>query len=139
MTLVQRLNDKQTTTASDKLRKNALTTVRHIEFCLSSCNYGSDESAHMGKNLVPLLSSYTPYLQTLRLWRDDDFPWTSIEHVAVFQQDLSELVEQLKELVLLDIYGEINREKIEPYRSMVQMRFPNSRVHIEIIRFRFWV
>ncbi|CAF3767171.1 unnamed protein product [Rotaria sp. Silwood1] len=93
----------------------------------------------MGKNLVPLLSSFTPYLQTLRLWRDDDFPWTSTEHVAVFQQDLSELVEQLKELVLLDIYGEINREKIEPYRSMVQMHFPNSRVHIEITRFRFWV
>ncbi|CAF3732143.1 unnamed protein product [Rotaria sp. Silwood1] len=161
------LQDKRCEQASDKLRKNALTTVRHIEFCLSSCNYGSDESAHMGKNLVPLLSSFTPYLQTLRLWRDDDFPWTSIrpkyetkylcqvfsrhwikslrttqsitEHVAVFQQDLSELVEQLKELVLLDIYGEINREKIEPYRSMVQMHFPNSRVHIEITRFRFWV
>ncbi|CAF3981445.1 unnamed protein product, partial [Rotaria sp. Silwood1] len=58
---------------------------------------------------------------------------------AVFQQDLSELVEQLKELVLLDIYGEINRGKIEPYRSMVQMHFPNSRAHIEITRFRFWV
>ncbi|CAF4534545.1 unnamed protein product, partial [Rotaria sp. Silwood2] len=125
--------------ASDKLRKSALITVRHIEFCLASCNYGLDESAHIGKNLIPLLTSYTPYLQSLRLWRVDDFPWTSIEHVAVFQQDLSQLVNQLKEFVFLDIYGQIHRDKIEPYRSMVQMCFPNGRVHIEMTRFHLWI
>jgi hypothetical protein len=49
------------------------------------------------------------------------------------------LVEQLKEFVLLDIYGKITREQVELYRSMVQMLFPNSRVHIEITRFRLWL
>ena len=59
--------------------------------------------------------------------------------MVVFEQDLCELVEQLKEFVYLDIYGEIDRNKIEPYRSMVQTRFPNSRVFIEISRFRLWL
>ncbi|CAF3188033.1 unnamed protein product [Rotaria socialis] len=63
--------------AFDKLRKSALTTVRHAEFRLHSCHIGSNKLIHDGKNLIYLLSTYTPYLQTLRLWRNDDFPWTS--------------------------------------------------------------
>ncbi|CAF0797340.1 unnamed protein product [Adineta steineri] len=150
--------------ASDKLRKNALSTVRHVEFCLTSCYYGSNESIQMGKNLIPFLSRYMPYLQILRLWRDDDFAWTPIppscwsrylnssnrrrrlallipeviqQHVIVFEQNISELVQQLKHFVYLDIYGQTDREKIEPYRLMVQTRFPNSQVFIHISRFRF--
>ncbi|CAF3090042.1 unnamed protein product, partial [Rotaria sp. Silwood2] len=46
--------------------------------------------------------------------------------------------EKLKEFVYLDIYGHINREKIEPYRTMVRTRFPNSRLYIDISRFRLW-
>ncbi|CAF1183578.1 unnamed protein product [Adineta steineri] len=80
-----------------------------------------------------------PHLQTLRLWRPDDFAWTSNKQVDVFQQDLCQLVEKLKEFTFLDIYGEIFYKKVEPYRSMVQACFPNSRVDIEIARFRLWV
>ncbi|CAF4422949.1 unnamed protein product, partial [Rotaria sp. Silwood2] len=64
--------------ASNKLRKNALNSVRYAEFCLPSCHNGSNESTRVGKNLVSFLGNYTPYLQTLRIWRPDDFPWTSI-------------------------------------------------------------
>ncbi|CAF3478549.1 unnamed protein product [Rotaria socialis] len=72
-----------------------------------------------------------PHLQTLRLWRRDDFPWTSTQHAAVFEQDLCQLVEKLKEFTFLDIYGEIHIEKVEPYRLMAQTRFPNSRINVE--------
>ncbi|CAF4888580.1 unnamed protein product [Rotaria sp. Silwood1] len=78
--------------ASDKLRKNALSTVRHTEFCLNSCHAGSNESIDNEKNLVPLLTTYMPYLQTLRLWRDDDFPWTSIQE-ALDKAIQNEIVE----------------------------------------------
>ncbi|CAF3302310.1 unnamed protein product, partial [Rotaria sp. Silwood2] len=61
------------------------------------------------------------------------------EHVAVFEQDLSQLFEQLKQLVYLDIHGDTSSEKIEPYRLMVQTRFPNSQIDIQISRFRLWM
>ncbi|CAF3361392.1 unnamed protein product [Rotaria sp. Silwood2] len=108
-----------------------------------------------------------PHLQTLHLWRPDDFPWTSIrpdyrqghaymvsfrgwlkslktsesivQHVTVFEQDLSQLVKELKEFTFLTIYGEIHYEKVEAYRSMVQARFPHSRVNVEMSRFRLWL
>jgi hypothetical protein len=59
------------------MRKNALDTVRYAEFGISSCNIGRKDSIDVGKRLVPFLSIYMPHLQTLRLWRPDDFPWTS--------------------------------------------------------------
>ena len=40
------------------------------------------------------------------------------QHVALFEQDLCQLFEQLKELVFLDIYGKIEEEKAEQYRRM---------------------
>lgn len=61
------------------------------------------------------------------------------QHVEVFEQDLCQLVEKLKELTFLDIYGEIYYTKVEPYQSMVQARFPHSRSHVEISRFRLWL
>ncbi|CAF2263158.1 unnamed protein product [Rotaria magnacalcarata] len=61
------------------------------------------------------------------------------QHVAAFEKDLCQLVEKLKEFTGLDIYGEILREKVEPYRLMVQARFPNSRINVEISRFRLWL
>ncbi|CAF1186923.1 unnamed protein product [Rotaria sordida] len=63
--------------AFDELRRNALDTVLYAEFCLPSCHYGFNKANHIGKRLVPFLSRYMPHLQTLRLWRSDDFPWTS--------------------------------------------------------------
>ncbi|CAM4916524.1 unnamed protein product [Rotaria socialis] len=51
----------------DHLRKNALNTVQYAEFNISSCNFGRNEAIHTGKHLVPLLSTYMPKLQTLRL------------------------------------------------------------------------
>ncbi|CAF3836111.1 unnamed protein product [Rotaria sp. Silwood1] len=124
--------------ASNELRTNALITVRYAAFCLPSCHRGY-ETVNLGKHLVPFLSTYMPHLQTLCLWRPDDFPWTSTQHVAVFQQDICQLVEKLKEFTFLDIYGEILYEKVESYRSMVQARFPNSRIDVGIARFRLWL
>ncbi|CAF3951186.1 unnamed protein product, partial [Rotaria sp. Silwood1] len=149
------------------LTKNALNSIRYAEFGISSCNIGADSSTHIGKQLVPFLNTYMPYLQTLRLWRPDDFPWTSIrpniesgklygnlmvqwrrtlrtpesinEHVIVFEQDLCQLVQQLKEFVYLDIYGNIDYDKVEPYHLIVKKRFPNSRIYIQISRFSLWI
>ncbi|CAF1245187.1 unnamed protein product [Adineta ricciae] len=152
--------------AADKLRKNALNTVRCIEFGLASCNYGSNESIGLGANLVPVLSTYMPHLRILRLWRLDDFPWTSLrrkyikqrnyamfmhkwrlflktaecanEHTIVFEQNLCQLHDQLKELLFLDIYGVISDMKVESYRQMVQTRFPSCRVYVKTSRFCLW-
>ncbi|CAF3190305.1 unnamed protein product [Rotaria sp. Silwood2] len=125
--------------ASNELRTNSLSSVRCAEFCLPSCHYGFNNANHIGKHLVSLISTYMPHLQTLRLWRPDDFPWTSTQHVNVFEQDLCELVKNLKEFTFLDICGKIHYEKVEPYRLMVQARFPNSRIDVEISRFRLWL
>ena len=56
---------------------SALSTVQFVEFSLPSCHYGRDETIHIGILLVPFLRTYMPHLQTLHLWRSDDFPWTS--------------------------------------------------------------
>ncbi|CAF3219810.1 unnamed protein product, partial [Rotaria sp. Silwood2] len=72
--------------ASDKLRRNALNSVQYTEFCLSSCNYGSNDSIRIGKTLVSFLGSYFPYLETLRLWRPDDFPWTSSKSIFQYKK-----------------------------------------------------
>jgi len=61
------------------------------------------------------------------------------KHVNIFEQDLCQLIEQLKKIVFLDIHGEIDEAKVEPYRSMVQRRFPNSQTDVEILRFRLWL
>ncbi|CAF1528204.1 unnamed protein product, partial [Rotaria sordida] len=63
--------------ASNELRTNALSSVRYAEFCLPSCHYGYNKGNHIGKDLVPFLSRYMPHLQTLRLWRPDDFLFTT--------------------------------------------------------------
>ncbi|CAF4160214.1 unnamed protein product, partial [Rotaria sp. Silwood2] len=60
-------------------------------------------------------------------------------HVAVFEQDLCELVKNLKEFTFLDIYGEIYYKKVEPYRLMTKRRFRNSRIDVDISRFRLWL
>ncbi|CAF4081245.1 unnamed protein product [Rotaria sp. Silwood2] len=67
--------------ASNELKKSALSTVRCAEFGISSCHYGSNDSIHIGKNLLPFLSSYMPNIETLHLWRPDDFPWTSSKFI----------------------------------------------------------
>ena len=59
------------------IKPNALSTVRCAEFSIPSCHCGSNYSIHSGRNLVPIISDYMPRLQTLRLSRPDDFPWTS--------------------------------------------------------------
>ncbi|CAF4748963.1 unnamed protein product, partial [Rotaria magnacalcarata] len=154
--------------AFDELRKDALNTVEYAEFKISGCHRDSNELIRIGKNLVPFLSTYMPHLQTLCLWRPDDFPWTSIrpdykkrgysygglirrwndklqtsesikKHAIIFEEDLCELVEQMKDLIFLDIHGEIHEEKVEPYRSMVQALFLYNRSDIGMFRFRLWL
>ncbi|CAF4241673.1 unnamed protein product, partial [Rotaria sordida] len=66
-------------------------------------------------------------------------PQSINEHVTIFEQDLSQLFEQLQQFVFLDIYGIISQEKVESYRLMIQSRFPNSNFDIQISRFRLWV
>ena len=44
----------------------------------------------------------------------------------------------MKQLLFLDIHGEIHKEKIEPYRPMVQTLFPHARIDIELFQFRLW-
>ncbi|CAF4323052.1 unnamed protein product, partial [Rotaria sp. Silwood2] len=124
---------------SDILRTDALSTVQYVEFCFPSIHYTDNKQICDGKHLVPFLSKYMPHLQTLRLWRPDDFPWTSTKHTAIFEQDLCQLVEALKEFTFLDIYGDIHCEKVEPYRLMAQTRFPNSRINVEVSRCRIWL
>ncbi|CAF2964366.1 unnamed protein product, partial [Rotaria sp. Silwood2] len=153
--------------ASNDLKEKALSTVQCAEFGIPSCHYGSNESIHIGKNLVPFLSTYMPHLQILRLWRPDDFPWTSIrpniipgyfhyigvsqwveslstsesiaEHVNVFEKDLCQLIETLKQLVFLDIHGKIDREKVQVYCSMIKKCFSHSQVDVKSSRFRLWI
>ncbi|CAF0978547.1 unnamed protein product [Rotaria sordida] len=152
--------------AFDDLRKDALSAVQYAEFGITSCNFGYNESVHVGKHLVSVLGTFMPHLKTLCLWRLDDFPWTSIrpdipsrrygililrwqntsqtsesilQHVRVFEEDLCELVEQLKGLVYLNIYGKTSYKKVELYRLMVQNRFPNSHNDIQTSRFRLWI
>jgi len=62
-----------------------------------------------------------------------------VQHVNVFEQDLRQLVMNLKEFIFLDIYGEIPPEKSQAYRSMAQTRFSNSRIDVELSRFRLWL
>ncbi|CAF1228989.1 unnamed protein product [Rotaria magnacalcarata] len=124
--------------AFDTLRKNALSSVRYAEFYLPSCNTGSNDSIRIGKDLASSLGTYTLYLQTLRLWQPDDFPWTSLENISIFEYDLSQLLQQLKQFSFLDIYDRTDRQKIELYRSMVHKRFPNSRLNIQTTRFCLW-
>ncbi|CAM4971608.1 unnamed protein product [Rotaria socialis] len=153
--------------AFNELKNNALTSVRYTEFGIPSCHCGRNESAYIGKHLVPFLTMYMPDLQTLRLWRPDDFPWTTVlpnrsegyfretshhrwwtvlytseliaQQVSIFEQDLRQLVEQLKHFVFLDIYGAIPYQKVEAYRSMVQTRFPNCRSHVDVSKFCLWL
>ncbi|CAF4278981.1 unnamed protein product, partial [Rotaria sp. Silwood2] len=152
--------------ASNQLRKNTLNSVKYLGICLTSCHFGSNESIQLGKSLVPFLSNYMPHLEILCLWRPDDFPWTSIrpdfkpayygilaqqwrrslrtfesivQHVNIFEQDLCQLVDQLKQLLFLDIYGSIENEKTEAYRIMIQKRFCNSQFLLERSRFRLWI
>ncbi|CAF4062873.1 unnamed protein product, partial [Rotaria sordida] len=132
--------------AFNQLKTNALSSVQYVEFSIPSCHRNSNESANIGKHLVPFLKLHMPHLQTLRLWRPDDFPWTTVrpdlpegyyrkvllqrwmkflhtsesiaQQVTVFEQDLCQLVEQLKYFVFLDIYGVISYEKAQAYHSM---------------------
>ena len=60
------------------------------------------------------------------------------QQTTIFEQDLCSLFEQMKELIYLDIYGEISQIKVQSYRLMVQTRFANSRIDIQTSRFRLW-
>jgi hypothetical protein len=65
----------------DEQGMNALSTVRYVEFGLPSCHRSRGDIVRIGKYLVPFLKTYMPHLQTLRLWRPDDFPWTTSKFI----------------------------------------------------------
>ncbi|CAF4868860.1 unnamed protein product [Rotaria sp. Silwood2] len=65
-------------TVSNELKINVLSNIQCAEFGIPSCYYGSNDSVHLGKSFVPFLSTYVSQLQTLYLWRPDDFAWASI-------------------------------------------------------------
>jgi hypothetical protein len=54
--------------------------------------------------------------------------------VTILEQNLSDLVERVKEFVFLDIHGKIDCEKVEPYSSMIQSRFPTSRSYVDHLK-----
>ncbi|CAF1371476.1 unnamed protein product [Rotaria sordida] len=83
-----------------------------------------------GYSYALLLSRWLKSLQTRE---------SIAQHMAIFEQDLCQLAEKLKEFTFLDIYDEIHYEKVEVYRSMVQIRFPQSRIDVEISRFCLWL
>ncbi|CAF3183396.1 unnamed protein product [Rotaria socialis] len=66
-------------------------------------------------------------------------PESIAQHTTIFEQDLGQLVEALKEFTLIDIYGEIHYEKVESYRLMAETRFPKSRVEVDTSRFCLWI
>lgn len=57
----------------------------------------------------------------------------------MFEKDLCQLIEQLKQIVYLDIYGKIDSKKVKSYHLIVQKLFPNSRNDIQISRFSLWI
>ena len=71
--------------------------------------------------------------------RKHEFVVYVAQHVALFEQDLCQLFEQLTALVFLDIYGRISEEKAEQYRRMIGTRLPASLCVITTYRFRLWV
>lgn len=67
------------------------------------------------------------------------FPFRLDEYTTVFEEDLSQLVQNLKDFVYLDICGQINEQKLESYRLMVERHFPHAYFWIEKTRFRLWI
>ncbi len=59
--------------------------------------------------------------------------------MSIFEHDLCQLVEELKDFTVLEMYGEIPYEKVEPYLVMVQTHFPRSHTCVELSRFRLWL
>ena len=54
------------------------------------------------------------------------------------KQDLCQLMEGLKDLTFLDIYGGVSRKKARAYRLMPRTHFPRGHIRVELIRFRLW-
>ncbi|CAF2927125.1 unnamed protein product [Rotaria sp. Silwood2] len=46
--------------------------------------------------------------------------------VNIFEQDLCQLIKQLKEFIFLDIHSEIDQENVEPYHSIIRAHFSNN-------------
>lgn len=67
------------------------------------------------------------------------FVFCLVQHIDLFESNLSQLFDQLRRLVYLEIYGKIPLTKVEPYRIMAQNRFPNGRIDIDMSRFRLWI
>ena len=59
--------------------------------------------------------------------------------MTIFEQDLSQLIESLKEFIFLDINGKIDYRKVKPYHLMVQTQFPDSRSIVEASKFSLWL
>ncbi|CAF1014432.1 unnamed protein product, partial [Rotaria sordida] len=77
-----------------------------------------------------LISQWINYLRT---------PQSIAQHATLFEQDLCQLIEQMKKFTFLVIYGQIQPDKVESYRLMVQTRFPNTRSVVERTRFCLWL
>ncbi|CAF2178118.1 unnamed protein product [Rotaria magnacalcarata] len=79
-------------------------------------------------------------MNSIRRWiRSLTTPESIVQHVSIFEQDLCQLVEQLKHFVFLHIRGDINHQKVEAYQAMVQNRFPNSRSFVNTSKFSLWL
>jgi hypothetical protein len=59
--------------------------------------------------------------------------------VLIFEQDLCQLMEGLKDLTFLDIYGAVCWKKARAYLLMAQTHFPRGHIRVELTRFRLWL
>ena len=70
--------------ALDDVQPHARACVRHAVFGLQSCHTGNNDLIRAGGQLVTCLSTLMPNLETLRLWRADDYLWTSGKVILLF-------------------------------------------------------
>lgn len=61
------------------------------------------------------------------------------KHVLIFEQDLRQLMDGLKNLTFLDIYGAVSWKKAQAYLLMAQTHFPHGHIRVELTRFCLWL
>jgi hypothetical protein len=57
--------------------------------------------------------------------------------VSIFEKDLCQLVEGLKDLTVLNIYGGVSYP--QAYLLMAQTHFPHANICVEVTRFCLWL
>ncbi|CAF2865526.1 unnamed protein product, partial [Rotaria sp. Silwood2] len=110
----------------------------YLKWLLNNLNYVKKLQVHI-KSFRPDYKRHYDDRLLLQWLKSLQTSESIAQHVIVFEQDLWQLTDKLKDFTFLDIYGEIHYTKVEPYRLMAQARFPHSRVDVDVSRFRLWL